>query len=37
MANPEVTGPGGKQILIKDPARNVAKLLRPAARSRPVA
>ena len=32
-----VTGPGGRQILIEDPAGNVVELFEPAARSRPSA
>jgi hypothetical protein len=39
MASPEendiVTGPGGKQILIEDPAGNVVELFEPAATTRP--
>jgi hypothetical protein len=30
--NDIVTGPGGSQILIEDPARNVVELFQPAAR-----
>jgi catechol 2,3-dioxygenase-like lactoylglutathione lyase family enzyme len=33
--NEIVTGPGGKQILIEDPAGNVVELFEPAAGSRP--
>jgi catechol 2,3-dioxygenase-like lactoylglutathione lyase family enzyme len=33
--NEIVTGPGGKQILIEDPAGNVVELFEPAARARP--
>src|SRR6058998_1949913 len=33
--NEIVTGPGGKQILIEDPARNVVELFEPAASSQP--
>jgi catechol 2,3-dioxygenase-like lactoylglutathione lyase family enzyme len=33
--NDIISGPGGKQILIEDPAGNVVELFEPASRSRP--
>ena len=33
--NEIITGPGGKQILIEDPAGNVVELFEPATRARP--
>jgi predicted enzyme related to lactoylglutathione lyase len=33
--NEIVTGPGGKQVLIEDPAGNVVELFEPASGSRP--